>query len=125
MYLKVHLPIFILLFQAVKSLYVPPREEMIQRQACSFTPYSKQLTCRCIDHETNSALKLELSFFIIDKGQEVSLACQYIFKKPSTVCLAVKCVITCKLCVTLFRIKGQWQFSFSTFAFAKQIGLNC
>jgi len=71
MYLKVDLSIFILLFHSVNSLYVPPREEMIQRQACSFTPYSKQLTCRCIDHETNSALKLELSFFIIDKGQEV------------------------------------------------------
>ena len=92
---------------------------MVQRQACSFTPYSNQLTCQCINHETNTALWLELSFFIIDK---VSIECQWIIKKPSTVWLAVKCVINCKLCVRLSE-RSRFGFLFNMWPSQCRLGL--
>jgi len=47
------------------------RVQMIQRQSCYFTPYDKQLTCQCTNHQTVTFLGLKLMFFIKEKGQEV------------------------------------------------------
>ena len=51
--------------------YSVPRVNMIQRRSCYYTPFTKELTCRCTDTETNTFLKLRLMFFIKEKGQEV------------------------------------------------------
>lgn len=49
------------------------RVQMIQRQSCYFTPYDKQLTCQCTNHQTVTFLGLKLMFFIKEKGQEVGI----------------------------------------------------
>jgi len=56
---------------AVLGMYQPPRVNMIQRQACYFVPFSKELTCQCTGQDTNTFLSLKLMFFIKEKGQEV------------------------------------------------------
>jgi len=61
----------LLLLNTVTGLYQPPRLNMIQRQSCYYTPYSKQLTCQCAGEDTNTFLQLRLMFFIKEKGQEV------------------------------------------------------
>ena len=53
--------------------YSVPRVNMIQRRSCYYTPFTKELTCRCTDSETNTFLKLRLMFFIKEKGQEVGV----------------------------------------------------
>ena len=55
--------------------YSVPRVNMIQRRSCYYTPFTKELTCRCTDNETNTFLKLRLMFFIKEKGQEVGVLC--------------------------------------------------
>ena len=47
------------------------RVQMIQRQSCYYTPFDKQLTCQCTNHQTVTFLGLKLMFFIKEKGQEV------------------------------------------------------
>ena len=54
--------------------YSVPRVNMIQRRSCYYTPFTKELTCRCTDSETNTFLKLRLMFFIKEKGQEVGVS---------------------------------------------------
>ena len=56
--------------------YSVPRVNMIQRRSCYYTPFTKELTCRCTDSETNTFLKLRLMFFIKEKGQEVGVYMQ-------------------------------------------------
>ena len=57
--------------------YSVPRVNMIQRRSCYYTPFTKELTCRCTDAETNTFLKLRLMFFIKEKGQEVGVSTIY------------------------------------------------
>ena len=57
--------------------YSVPRVNMIQRRSCYYTPFTKELTCRCTDSETNTFLKLRLMFFIKEKGQEVGVSTIY------------------------------------------------
>jgi len=47
------------------------RVQMIQRQSCYYTPFDKQLTCQCTNHQTVTFLGLKLMFFVKEKGQEV------------------------------------------------------
>jgi len=63
--------IFLLSPLAVSGMYQPPRVNMIQRQACYFVPFEKELTCQCTGQDTNTFLSLKLMFFIKEKGQEV------------------------------------------------------
>ena len=49
------------------------RVQMIQRQSCYYTPFDKQLTCQCTNHQTVTFLGLKLMFFIKEKGQEVGM----------------------------------------------------
>ena len=67
------LVIFLLSPLAVSGMYQPPRVNMIQRQACYFVPFEKELTCQCTGQDTNTFLSLKLMFFIKEKGQEVRL----------------------------------------------------
>jgi len=55
----------------VASYSSVPRVQMIQRQSCYYTPFDKQLTCQCTNHQTVTFLGLKLMFFIKEKGQEV------------------------------------------------------
>ena len=49
------------------------RVQMIQRQSCYYTPFDKQLTCQCTNHQTVTFLGLKLMFFVKEKGQEVGM----------------------------------------------------
>jgi len=63
--------LLLVLVPLVTGMYQQPRLNMIQRQACYYVPFSKQLTCQCTGEDTNTFLNLRLMFFIKEKGQEV------------------------------------------------------
>ena len=66
--------LLLVLVPLVSGMYQQPRLNMIQRQACYYVPFSKQLTCQCTGEDTNTFLNLRLMFFIKEKGQEVRKA---------------------------------------------------
>ena len=66
--------LLLVLVPLVSGMYQQPRLNMIQRKACYYVPFSKQLTCQCTGEDTNTFLNLRLMFFIKEKGQEVRKA---------------------------------------------------